>query len=138
LRGGARIHTKFSLDLTDIPKLAAINNADITLFLDTNNTEDNPPDTLFLNYFGEKEERIYNSIMTIMGQYDSNSKCYIFKYRMAEALNYFIRNNGGVGDLVLTYNNTNRESNKIERLNFLYDSTDKHKYIKLRIFYSKM
>ena len=141
LRGGTRIHTKFSFDLSDIPKLASISNADLVLFLDTDflDLENNPPpDTLFLNYFGDNKERIHNSMITITGQYDSVSKCYIFKDRLAAAMNYFVRRNGGLGELVLTYHNTNKEMNNIELLNFLYDSNDKNKHIKLKIYYAKI
>jgi len=137
LQGGARIHTKFTIDISNIDKLAAINNADITLFLDPD-IECNPPDTLFLNYFGDNTERIYNSIFTIIGQYDANAKCYIFKKQLAHFLNHIIRYKNGIADVVLTYKSADRENNKIEKLNFLYDINDKHKYIKLKIFYSKI
>ena len=138
LQGGVRIHTKFSFDLTEIPTLAAINNAELILRLDDNNSEIVPPDTLFLNYFDDRHERIGISMIRIVGLYDKENKCYTFKNELSNAFNYFIRKNKGLGDLVLTYRNTDRENNKIERLNFLYDPNHKNKHITIKIFYSKM
>lgn len=138
LQGGVRIHTKFSFDLKNIPNLAAINNAEIILYLDDNNSEIVPPDTLFFNYFADSIERISVSKIVIMGLYDKENRCYVFKSELANAFNYFIRNNNGKGELVLTHRNTERENNKIERLNFLYDTNLKNKYITTNIFYSKI
>jgi len=138
LQGGLRIHTKFSFDLTDIPTLAAINNAELILYLDDNNADITPPDTLFLNYFDDRPERISVSMITIMGFYDKEKKCYTFKNELSSAFNYFIRNNNGIGELVLTYRNADRENNKIERLNFLYDPNTKNKHITIKVFYSRI
>ena len=138
LQGGLRIHTKFSFDLTDIPTLAAINNAELILYLDDNNADITPPDTLFLNYFDDRPEQISVSMITIMGFYDKEKKCYTFKNELSSAFNYFIRNNNGIGELVLTYRNADRENNKIERLNFLYDPNTKNKHITIKVFYSRI
>jgi len=121
IQSGVRIHTKFHLDISTLDFFNCINSAEISLFIDELNSdfrEKQQNDTsVFLAYFGDSTltEQHKNIKTRILGQYDPTEQQIIFRLNGHETMNYILRKNNGIGELILMNSSPILEHNSFDK-----------------------
>ncbi|MDR0927938.1 MAG: hypothetical protein LBO69_09295 [Ignavibacteria bacterium] len=142
LQGATRTHSRFNFNLSEVPQFASVNLAELTLTLDEANTVlgNKPvPEQIYMHYFDDTTsgEKLTHSQAVIVGNYDSTSKTYTFRSFLNYPLNKFVRQQKGIGTLVLTFGSLEYEYNQLNKLAFYgLNATDIAKRPKFRIVYS--
>lgn len=120
VQSGVRVHSKFDIDLSVLSNFAAVNAAEMILYVDENassfGSKFNGDSSLCLAVITkDSTEQTRNFITRILGQYDSTNKRVIFQIFGYDAMNYILRYSDKKGSLVLMNTTPTSEHNYLDK-----------------------
>jgi hypothetical protein len=142
VQGAVRIHSKLSVDISEVAPLACINYGKLTLHVDKEKTQLGNvamPESIGLQIWSDTAttERLALALLSAIGNYDSTAGTYTFTANMPYMLNYILRSNAGKASIVLTNYSLAAEYNQLDKVVFYgMDAADTSKRPKLIYAYS--